>query len=110
MKMPVARIVRSPAQAISRPQSGLATSRIRANIEMTAPTATLPTPKVRAKTGNTGTRTPNPTATQKAITPRTRTSRGRVVRQRSQCRARADLATGLVCRCSPTEPGTTRYR
>ena len=47
---------------------------------MTAPTAVLPTPKLRANTGSTGTSTPNPTATQNAITPRTRTSRGRVVR------------------------------
>ena len=105
-------MVRSPAQAISRPHSGLLTRRIRANIEMTAPTAALPTPNVRANTGSTGTKTPNPTATQKAMTPRTITSRGRVVRERSQRRAALDLPTGqcpAVC-LRREGGGTTRYR
>ncbi len=44
MKMPTASTVRSPNVAISRPQNGLETSRIRANAEITAPTSKLSTP------------------------------------------------------------------
>ena len=71
MKMPVAMTIRSLQRSISRPHSGLDTSRIRAKAEMTAPTSKLPTPKLRANTGSTGTSTPKPTATQNAIRPRT---------------------------------------
>ncbi len=75
--MPIPITSRSPNVAINRPQNGLATSLIRANAEITAPTWRLLTPKLRAKTGRTGTRTPKPTATQNAISPSTYTSRGR---------------------------------
>ena len=77
MKMPMAMTMRSPTALIIRPQNGLEASRISAKAEITAPTSKLPTPKLRAKTGSTGTRTPKPTATQKAIRPRTYTSRGK---------------------------------
>ena len=98
MKIPVASTVRSPIQAISRPQNGLTASRIRANTEITAPTSMLPTPNLRANTGSTGTSTPKPTATQKAIRPRTSTSRGREVRSRSRRRTAAVRGTAPVCR------------
>jgi hypothetical protein len=71
MPMPTARIVRSPAQSISLPQTGLATKRIRANAETTAPISRLPTPKLFTYTGRTGTTTPKPTITKNAMTPST---------------------------------------
>src|SRR5215212_7132671 len=92
MKMPSAKITRSPARLIMRPQNGAVTRRIRAKTETTAPTAKLSTPKLRAKTGSTGISTPKPTATQNAISPSTMTSRGiRVERLR-----RSQLGAGLV--------------
>ena len=92
MKMPSAKITRSPARLIMRPQNGAVTRRIRANTETTAPTARLSTPKLRAKTCNTGINTPKPTATQNAISPSTMTSRGiRVERSR-----RSQLGAGGV--------------
>ena len=94
MKMPVAITTRSLHRSISRPHSGLDTSRINANAEITAPTWRLPTPKLRANTGSTGTSTPKPTATQKAIRPSTYTSRGSELRARTQLRT---LPTGTVC-------------
>ena len=98
MKMPVASTVRSPNQPISRPQTGLTASRIRAKTEITAPTSVFPTPNPRANTGSTGTSTPKPTATQNAINPSTRTSRGREVRSRSRRRTAAVRVTAPVCR------------
>src|SRR5918994_118620 len=99
MKMPSARITRSPARLIMRPQNGAVIRRIRAKTETTAPTAKLSTPKLRAKTGSTGISTPKPTATQNAISPSTKTSRG--IRsgpwRRSQLGAGREAFTAIVC-------------
>ena len=45
MKIPVAITIRSPHRSISRPHSGLDTSRISANAEITAPTCEVADPE-----------------------------------------------------------------
>lgn len=84
MKMPTARVARSPSPSAIRPQNGLVSRRMKAKADTTIAIWKLVTSNDLANTGRTGTTTPKPTATQKAMMPRTMTSRGTDVRRRTQ--------------------------
>src|SRR5436190_17269632 len=76
MAMPRVKMMRSPTASTRRPHPSAETNRIRANAEITAPTAVLPTPKECANSGIAGATTPNPMATATATAASTATSRG----------------------------------